>query len=338
MALSKQDKIDKILNHPNWNGDQNEAESLYIDLMLTFDKEKKNVKKRQVYKKVVMNAEEMNYKWTAPHIKALLSKIDIEGLKYTKLKDTRDFIISKMNDEIREAMKSVIEDIKNQENQEQYDVFAVSKKNNASNNNGGFEEQKESEPEGQRKTKLLEFDEINKDKPKTEKKKGLTLPELKNKAKELNIKNCSGMKKEELISIIKKVENAVDDAVRLDLIKNVSNTNKMPNLKELKAEAKKLKIKNFSKMKKAELELAIKNYKNESDDDENSRIDSEIDKNGTNVTKVVDEIHDTIENEIDENGTFINDITDEPEDFVNDSGSEGEEEYPDNLLEDDYEE
>ena len=342
MSITNQDKINKILNHPNWNGDQNEAESLYVDLMLSFDKEKKNTKKRQVYKKVVMNADEMNHKWTAPHIKALLKKIDIEGVQYTKLKDTRESIISKMNDEIREAMKAVIEDIKKEESSGSYDVFAASKKKKASNtstSNGGFEEHKESEPEGQRRTKLLEFDEINTDKSKVEKKKGPTLPELKNKAKELNIKNCSCMKKEELISIIKKVESAVDDAARLDLIKNVSNKNKMPNLKDLKAEAKTLKIKNFSKMKKAELELAIRNHKNEGNDDESSKIDSEIDENGTNATEVVDEIHDALENEIDENGTSVDDIAndnDEPEDFVNGSGSEDEEDYPDILTEDEY--
>ncbi len=343
MSITNQDKINKILNHPNWNGDQNEAESLYVDLMLSFDKEKKNTKKRQVYKKVVMNAEEMNYKWTAPHIKALLNKIDIEGVQYTKLKDTRESIISKMNDEIREAMKAVIEDIKKEETSGSYDVFAASKKKKASvtsTSDGGFEEHKESEPEeGQRRTKLLEFNEINGDKPKVEKTKGPTLPELRNKAKELNIKNCSGMKKEELVSIIKKVESAVDDAARLDLIKNVSNKDKMPNLKDLKAEAKTLKIKNFSKMKKAELELAIRNHKNEGNDNESSKIDSEIDENGTDATEVVDEIHDVKEDEIDENGTSVDDIAndnDEPEDFVNGSGSEDEEDYPDNLSEDEY--
>ena len=343
MSITNQDKINKILNHPNWNGDQNEAESLYVDLMLSFDKEKKNTKKRQVYKKVVMNAEEMNYKWTAPHIKALLNKIDIEGVQYTKLKDTRESIISKMNDEIREAMKAVIEDIKKEETSGSYDVFAASKKKKASvtsTSDGGFEEHKESEPEeGQRRTKLLEFNEINGDKPKVEKTKGPTLPELRNKAKELNIKNCSGMKKEELVSIIKKVESAVDDAARLDLIKNVSNKDKMPNLKDLKAEAKTLKIKNFSKMKKAELELAIRNHKNEGNDNESSKIDSEIDENGTDATEVVDEIHDVKEDEIDENGTSVDDIAndnDEPEDFVNGSGSEDEEDYPDILTEDEY--
>jgi len=342
MALTNQDKIDKILNHPNWTGDANEAQSLFVDITLSFDKEKKNTKKRQVYKKVVMNAEELSYKWKAPHIKALLTKIDI-GVKYTKLNETREAIISKMNDEVREAMKSVIEDIKKAESSESYDVFAASKKANASKTEtqtGGVEEQKESEPEGPRRTKLLENDDLIKN---VEKKKKVTsLTELKNKAKDLKIKNYSGMKKAELVSLIKSVENAVNDSVRLDLIKNVNDKNKMPTLKDLKAEAKKLKIKNFSKMKKGELEEAIKNHND-------SKNDDEIDGNGTETASIVNEINtevasivneDIPNDEIDDqNGTTVEDIEedvlDEFEDFVEDIGQH-EEDYPNNLDEEEY--
>ena len=335
MALTNQDKIDKILNHPNWSGDANEAQSLYVDLMLSFDKEKKNTKKKQVYKKVVMNAEELSYKWKAPHIKALLTKIDI-GVKYTKLNETREAIISKMNDEVREAMKSVIEDIKKAESSESYDVFAASKKANASKTeartDSGFEEQKESEPEGPRRTKLLEHDDL---KEKVEKKKVTSLTELKNKAKELNIKNYSGMKKADLVSIIKSVENAVNDSVRLDLIKNVNDKNKMPTLKDLKAEAKKLKIKNFSKMKKGELEEAIKKI-------DVSKNTDEIDENGTETTSIVneiDEVDNTNDDVDDQNGTSVEDIEQDGmedfEDFV-DGAVENEDDYPNILDEEEY--
>ena len=338
MALTNQDKIDKILNHPNWTGDSNEAQSLYVDLMLSFDKEKKNTKKRQVYKKAVMNAEELTWKWKAPHLKALLKKIDI-GVKYTKVNETREAIISKMSDEVREAMKSVIEDIKKEESSGSYDVFAASKKANASKTDAqteGFEEQKESEPEGPRRTKLLEHDDLM---DKVEKKKKVTsLVELKNKAKDLNIKNYSGMKKADLVSIIKSVENAVNDSVRLDLLKNVNDKNKMPTLKDLKAEAKKLKIKNFSKMKKGELEEAIKNL-------DVSKKDDEIDENGTETASIANEI-DEVDNEIDEiddvddqNGTSVEDIEQDGmedfEDFVEGVGN-NEEDYPNNLDEEEY--
>ena len=339
MALTNQDKIDKILNHPNWTGDANEAQSLFVDITLSFDKEKKDTKKRQVYKKVVMNAEELTWKWKAPHLKALLKKVDI-GVKYTKVNETREAIISKMSDEVREAMKSVIEDIKKEESSGSYDVFAASKKANASKTDaqtdGGFEEQKESEPEGPRRTKLLEHDDLM---DKVEKKKKVTsLSELKNKAKDLNIKNYSGMKKADLVSIIKSVENAVNDSVRLDLIKNVNDKTKMPTLKDLKAEAKKLKIKNFSKMKKGELEEAIKNL-------DVSKNDDEIDENGTETASIANEIGE-VDNEIDEvddvddqNGTSVEDIEQDGmedfEDFVEGVGH-NEEDYPNNLDEEEY--
>ena len=339
MALTNQDKIDKILNHPNWTGDANEAQSLFVDITLSFEKEKKDTKKRQVYKKVVMNAEELTWKWKAPHLKALLKKVDI-GVKYTKVNDTREAIISKMSDEVREAMKSVIEDIKKEESSGSYDVFAASKKANASKTeartDGGSEEQKESEPEGPRRTKLLEHDDLM---DKVEKKKKVTnLTELKNKAKDLNIKNYSGMKKADLVSIIKSVENAVNDSVRLDLLKNVNDKNKMPTLKDLKAEAKKLKIKNFSKMKKGELEEAIKNL-------DVSKKDDEIDENGTETASISNEIGE-VDNEIDEvddvddqNGTSVEDIEEDGmedfEDFVEGVGN-NEEDYPNILDEEEY--
>jgi len=340
MALTNQDKIDKILNHPNWTGDANEAQSLFVDITLSFEKEKKDTKKRQVYKKVVMNAEELTWKWKAPHIKALLKKVDI-GVKYTKVNETREAIVSKMSDEVREAMKSVIEDIKKEESSGSYDVFAASKKANASkteSHSGGVEEQKESEPEGPRRTKLLEHGDLM---DKVEKKKKVTsLTELKNKAKDLNIKNYSGMKKADLVSIIKSVENAVNDTVRLDLIKNVNDKNKMPTLKDLKAEAKKLKIKNFSKMKKGELEEAIKNL-------DVSKKGDEIDENGTETTNIVDEIvDDTIDEEDtfgddvdDQNGTSVEDIEEDGmedfEDFV-EGVVQNEEDYPNILDEEEY--
>jgi len=336
MALTNQDKIDKILNHPNWTGDANEAQSLFVDITLSFEKEKKDTKKRQVYKKVVMNAEELTWKWKAPHLKALLKKVDI-GVKYTKVNDTREAIISKMSDEVREAMKSVIEDIKKEESSGSYDVFAASKKANASKTeartDGGSEEQKESEPEGPRRTKLLEHDDLM---DKVEKKKKVTnLTELKNKAKDLNIKNYSGMKKADLVSIIKSVENAVNDSVRLDLIKNVNDKTKMPTLKDLKAEAKKLKIKNFSKMKKSELEEAIKKLGV-------SKNADEIDENGTETTSIVneiDEVDNTNDDVDDQNGTSVEDIEQEGmedfEDFV-DGVVENEDDYPNILDEEEY--
>ena len=334
MALTKQQKIELLINHPcvTWKGSDLDAENLIIDLTISNCPSSKQIKKPKYVKKEI-DANILDKCWTAPHIKALMSKVET-SVKYTKLAETRSELKKIMNENIKMAMGEVIKEFaeakKNEKPKEPHNVFKNAKVQEVDTT--------VSESKEPRRVKLFE---PNKKDDKTPKE---NLKDLMVLAKGMGIKKISQLNKSQLKEAIENFKNnkdtGDDEETRLNLLKIVETGSNKMKLSELKKRAKELGIKNYSKMNKATLESKILEEERKSDSkEENNEGYPEVKQNddglnhldeiGTSPTEILGDIQEETEDRFNE---FLQE-KDENSDDENYTGAEQKEEHYDDILE-----
>ena len=315
MTLTKQEKINLLINHPciTWKGSDLDAENLIIDLMMSQCPATKQIKKKPKYERKKIDSEALDKCWTAPHIKALMSKIETE-VKYTKLAETRKELQKNMNETMKLAMVEVIKEFaeveKDKPAKKAHNVFKNAKPCEITSDT-------DTEPTEKRRVKMFDPNAENEEKKET-------LADLKKKAKDMGIKKISQMNKEQLKEAIAnfKPDQQDDSESRLKLLKIVdAGSNKMK-LSDLKKKAKELGIKNYSKMNKSTLEEKIAEVESQADSKDTEAVGyPEVKENEPNDEGLeqLDEIGTTV-NEIEKMSETSDNEEETTEDFVNGDG------------------